>query len=92
MRYEQIIATVARRLAIAEVREIKVVETFAAAMRLHLWLLRTSLGMPAYSGSDPSPTGDTSWINTGNPGCKRGRLQSQPLLVTAGCPAGLTSA
>ncbi len=92
MRIEQIIATVARRLAIAEVREITVVESFAAALRLHLWRLRTSLGMPSYSGSDLMSFDDAGWLNTGKPGCKRGRPQSQFALVTVGTPAGLTTA
>ena len=92
MRYEQIIAAVTRSLANAEVREIPVVEKFAAAMRLHLWQLRTSLGMPSYPGADLTSFDDVGSTSTGNPGCKRGRAQSQLLLVTADCPAGFASA
>lgn len=97
MRFEHNIATVAR-LAIAQVREILVVESFAAATSLHLWLQRTSLGILAYPGSDLRSLGDLmslddlGRINTGSPGCKRGSMPSQPMLVTAGCPAGFASA
>ena len=94
MRFEQIIAAVTRCLAIAQVREISVVDSFAAAMRLHLWLLRTAFGMPTYPGSDLMSPSDAGRINTGEPGSKRGRLLSQPMLVTtaASCPAGLAAA
>ena len=97
MRFEQIIAAVTRRLAIAEVREITVVDQFAAALRLHLWQLRMSLGMPNYPGSTPISVSDIRGSEPGYLGCKRGPgqlglMQSQLLLVTAGCPAGRTSA
>mgnify|MGYP001822124013 FL=1 len=97
MRFERIIAAVTRRLAIAEVREITVVDQFAAALRLHLWQLRMSLGMPNYPGSTPISASDIGGRDPGNVGCKRspghlGPMQSQLLLVTAGCPAGRTSA
>jgi hypothetical protein len=97
MRFEQIIAAVTRRLAVAEVREITVVDQFAAALRLHLWQLRMSLGMPNYPGSAPVSLGDIRGSKPGHVGCKRGPghlglMQSQLLLVTAGCPAGRTSA
>ena len=94
MRFEQIIATVAR-LAIAEVREICGVVSFASDMRLHLWQVRKPLGMLCYSGSLPGssrlddlPGG----INTRQPGSKRGKQLSQLRLATATCPAGIVAA
>jgi hypothetical protein len=58
MRNETIIAAVERRLAIAEVREILVVvDALVASMHLHLQRLRTSLGLPSYSWSKPTPLG-----------------------------------
>ena len=72
MRFEQIIVTVAHRLAIAEVRVITVIDSFATAMRLHLWLLRTNLGMPSYPGSDSMSCVDVAADCLGGPGCKRG--------------------
>jgi hypothetical protein len=102
MRFEQIIAAVTRRLAVAEVREITVVDQFAAALRLHLWQLRMWLGMPNYPDSALMSLSDVSLSDArlrkpGHFGCKRspgqfGLMQSQLLLVTAGCPAGRTSA
>jgi hypothetical protein len=92
MRYEQIIAAVTRSLANAEVREIPVVEKFAVAMRLHLWLLRTSLGMPSYPGSDPSSLDDAGRRKTGRPGLQCGTLSVQPAWITGSCPAGFASA
>ena len=92
MRFEQIIVAVTRNLVIATVREIEAVVSFANAMRLHLWLLRTNLGMPSYSGSDTSTPAGAGRLKPGIFGCKRGRTQSQPWLVTAGCPAGYPSA
>ena len=94
MRFEQNIAAVTRNWVIATVREIEAVVSFANAMCLHLWLQRMPLGMPAYSGSlSPSPSldGDAGRIDT-VPGCKRGRLPSQPTLVLASCPAGTVKA
>lgn len=85
MRFEHIIATVVRRLAIAEVRVITVVDSFATAMHLHLWLLRTNLGMPSYSGSDLMSLSDARPGEPGLPGCKRGSLPCQPILAIAGC-------
>jgi hypothetical protein len=92
MRFEQIITAVTRSLAIAQVREITVVESFAVAIRLHLWLLRTTLGMPSYPRFDLKQSQDAGRINFGRLGCKRGRGQSQLVLVTASCPAGFASA
>ena len=77
MRFEQIIAPVARCLALA-VREICGVVLFADSMRLHLWQVRKPLGMPSYSGSDlmsSLPVDDAGRINTGNPGSKRGNCR-----------------
>lgn len=89
MRIEQTIATVAR-LAVAVAREIKVVESFATAMHLHCWQLRTSLGMSSYPDSALLSLSDAGPSNPG-PGCKRGRSKPSPLaMVTAGTPAGLT--
>jgi hypothetical protein len=90
MRIEQNIAVVTRTLVIATVREIEAVVSFANAMCLHLWLRRMPLGMLAYSGSGsvlPLLCGDRD-IDPGNPGSKRGRLQFQPMLALASCPAG----
>ena len=97
MRFEQIIAAVTRRLAVAEAREITVVDQFAAALRLHLWQLRMWLGMPNYPDSALMSLSDARLREPGHFGCKRspgqfGLMQSQLLLVTAGCPAGRTSA
>ncbi len=92
MRFEQIIAAVTRSLAIAAVRAITVVESFVSVIGLHFWLLRTNLGMPSYSGSDLMALDDAGRIHTGRLGCKRGTVQSQLMLVTAGCPAGSASA
>jgi hypothetical protein len=97
MRFEQIIAAVTRRLAVAEVRGITVVDQFAAALRLHRWQLRMSLGMP----NDPClallSLSDARGSKRGHVGCKRspghfGLMQSQLLPVTVGCPAGRASA
>lgn len=88
MRIEQTIATVARRLAVAEVREITVVDQFATALRLHLWQLRMSLlGMPENPGSDLNSLSGFSSIKPGYFGCKR-RRGCQVVLATAGCSAG----
>ena len=97
MRFEQIIAAVTRRLAVAEVRGITVVDQFVAALRLHLWQLRMCLAMPNYSGSTLVSLSDARGSNPGYFGCKRGPgqfglMQSQLLLVTAGCPAGRAAA
>lgn len=93
MRFEQITAAVTRRLAVAEVREILCVELFAVATSLHLWLQRTPLGMPSYSGSDlmSSLDDDAGRINTREPGNKRGR-HCQFHLAMACCPAGIAKA
>jgi hypothetical protein len=89
MRFEQIIATVARSVAIATVREIEAVVSFVNATCLHLWQQRMPLGMPAYSGCLlVSPfDGDAGWINSADPGSKRGCLRYQPMLALASCPA-----
>jgi len=95
MRIEQNIAAVTRSLVIATVREIEAVVSFANAVCLHLWLRRMHLGMLAYSGSlsmSPSLCGDRGRINTGNACSKRGRLQFQPMLALASCPAGTAKA
>ena len=94
MRFEQIIATVAR-LAIAKVREICGVVSFASDMRLHLWQVRKPLGMPCYSGSlsGSSPLDDLPGrINPGLAGSKRGKQLCQLRLATATCPAGFVTA
>ena len=88
MRIEQVIAAVARRLAIAEVRVITVVDQFALALRLHLSMLRTHLGMPSYPGSDRWSRCDFSGGNPGTSGCKRGKTWLQPRLATVGCLTG----
>jgi hypothetical protein len=96
---EQIIAAVTRTSVITVVREIEAVVSFARTLRLHLWLHRMPLGMPAYSGSmsgslslgsDKQP-GNSGTINP-NPGSKRGRRQCQPILAFASCPAGIANA
>ncbi len=92
MRFELIIAAVTRSLAIARTREILAVDTFAVAIRLHSWLLRTSLGMPSYPGPDLMSLNDVRRDSLGEPGCKRGRQQYQLALVSAGQPAGSASA
>jgi hypothetical protein len=95
MRFEQNTVAVTRNLVIATVREIEAVVSFANAMRLHLWLQRMPLGMPAYSGSlsvSPSLDVDAGRIDTPQPGSKRGRLLSQPMLALASCPAGSVKA
>ena len=95
MRFEQIIAAVTRSVVITTVREIEAVVSFANATRLHLWLLRMPLGMPAYSGSlpcSPSFGGDAGGIGSDDPGSKRGRLRCQPMLALASCPAGTATA
>jgi hypothetical protein len=85
MRFEQIIAPVARCLAIAKVREICGV-VFVSSMRLHLWQVLEPLGMPMYSGSvTGSPlAGDPERINA-RPGSKRGNQPRQFRLATADC-------
>ena len=98
MRSEQIIAAVTRQTVIAVVREIEAVVSFHA-LRLHLWLQRMPLGMPAYSGSvsgslslaSDSLPGNSGAINP-NPGSKRGRRQCQPFMAFASCPAGTAKA
>ena len=92
MRFERIIAAVARRLAVAKVREITVVDQFAAACRLHLWQLRMSLlGMPNYPGSDLSLPMGYRLMDSPNFGCKRGLTRYQPLLATVGGSTGSIS-
>jgi hypothetical protein len=96
MRIEQIIAVVARPVAIAIVREIKAVVSFVCDTRLHhLWLQRMPLGMPAYAYI---PSGTSTWRgNTGGticdmPGIKHGRLNCRPYRTSAFCPAGFEQA
>ena len=93
MRFEQIIATVAR-LAAAKVREICGVVSFASDMRLHLWQVRTPLGLLCYSGSLPGSSLDDlpGGINTRLDGSKRGQKLLQARLATATCPAGFATA
>lgn len=89
MRIEQNIAAVTRTLVNTTVREIDAVVSFAA-LCLHLWLRRRSLGLPAYAGcmsGSPSLGGDVD-IDPGQGGSKRGRLLFQPMLALASCPAG----
>jgi len=95
MRNELFIAAITRSVVITTVREIEAVVSFANAMRLHLWLQRMPLGMPAYSGSlsvSPSLDVDAGRIDTAQPGSKRGRLLGQPMLALASCPAGTVKA
>ena len=92
MRFEQIIVAVTRNVVIAIVREIEAVVSFANAMRLHLWLQRKPLGMPAYPGalSDSSTLGgDTGGPGTGS---KRGRMLCLHTAALASCPAGTATA
>jgi hypothetical protein len=92
MRFEQITVAVTRNLVIATVREIEAVVSFANAMRLHLWLQRKPLGMPAYPGflsHSSMLCGDLGRPDTGG---KRGRLLCQPILALASCPAGNATA
>ncbi len=104
MRFEQIIAAVTRSSVITVVREIEAVGSFARTLRLHLWLHRMPLGMPAYSRSvfdllsanllsrsDDTLPGNLGGINP-NPGSKHGRRQCQPSLAFASCPAGIANA
>ena len=88
MRIEQIIAAVTRTLVNAIVREIRGVVSFVAALRLHLWQMRTSLGMPCYAGSiTPSLRMDDSFDRAQccSRGSKRGKQPGQPILATAKC-------
>jgi hypothetical protein len=94
MRLEQIIATVAR-LAMAQVREICGVVSFASGMRLHLWQVRKPLGTLCYAGCmsgssllDDLPGG----INARRCSSKRGKQLYQLRLATATCPAGIAAA
>ena len=92
MRFEQIIAAVTRNVVNTIVREIEAVVSFANAMRLHLWLRRKSLGMPAYPGSlsDSSTLcGDLGRPDTGS---KRGGKLCQPITALASCPTGSATA
>ena len=90
MRIEQIIATVARTLVIANVREICRVVSFAAASCLHLWLMRMSVGTPCYLGAHlsgdalPSIRLDDCRLRTClfSQGSKRGKTPGQSSLVT----------
>jgi len=93
MRFEQIIAPVARCLAIAKVREICGV-MFDSSMRLHRWQVLEPLGMPSYSGAvTGSPLdGDTERTNTRLLGSKRGNRPSQFRLAIADCSTGIASA
>ena len=64
MRIEQVIAAVARPVAVATVREILAVVAFVRGTGLHhLWLQRMPLGMPAYACV---PSCDST--RCGNPG------------------------
>ena len=86
MRNEQIIAAVARNVAVAIVREIKAVVSFVRDMDLHhLWLRQMQLGMPAYACVQP---GTSTWrTGTGGTtgtsgGSKRGRLLCCPSRIS----------
>jgi hypothetical protein len=95
MRIEQIIAAVTRSVVNATVREIQAAVSFVDALRLHLWLERMPLGMPAYASSLshlPSIDGMPGRIDTGKGGSKPGRLQLQPMLAVASCPTGTVKA
>ena len=92
MRIEQITAAVARPVAVAIVREIKAVVSFACDTRLHhLWLQRMPLGMPAYA-CVPSSTstfrGNTRGIKRDLRGMQVGRLQRRCISGPAFCPVG----
>lgn len=93
MRIEQVIAAVARPVAVATVREILAVVAFVRGTGLHhLWLQRMPLGMPAYACV---PSSDST--RCGNPGgamcdwrgqraSKRSRcLSGDVALRSAGC-------
>ena len=91
MRIEQIIAAVTRSVVTTTVREIEAAVLFVNAVRLHLWLKRMPLGMPAHLGSFaylPSIDGMPGRIPVGGLGSKQGRLRHQPMLALASCPAG----
>ena len=95
MRIEQIFAVVTRTLVVAIVREIRCVVSFAAALRLHLWQLRMSLGMPSYSGTLPptsDPDGGAEDARCFRLGGKRGNKHGQFVLAMACCQPGTASA
>ena len=84
MRYEQIIATVARTLVIRTVREIEAVCTFVSSVDFHLSNLRTSMGMPALAYAAHASYPSWSSLDDANGGikpgmfsCKQGNLQLQ---------------
>ncbi len=64
MRIEQIIAAIARPVAVATVREIQAVVSFMRDTNLHhLWLQRMPLGRPAYAlvpANCSTPCGNTA--------------------------------
>ncbi len=95
MRIEQIIAAVARTVVKATVREIEAARSFGPAC-LHLWLQRMPLGMssgyPRSLFSSLDLPSDVDRTVHGTPGNKRGRLQLQPMLALASCPAGTVKA
>jgi hypothetical protein len=92
MRIEQITAAVARPVAVAIVREIKAVVSFACDTRLHhLWLQRMPLGMPAYACVPSTATtlrGGTGGLKRNVSGHQCDRLLWRPSGVPAFCPMG----
>lgn len=92
MRIEQVIAAVARPVAVAIVREIKAVVSFACNANLHhLWLQRMALGMPAYAcvpSSTSTSSGQMDGMKHDRRGHQVGRLCWRPSGVPAFCQAG----
>ena len=89
MRFEQIITAITCPVVIATVREIQAVVSFANDIRLHRWLLRMSLGMPAYSRPlFTLPHGDLDRWASDATGNRRGKMRLQPALVLASCSSG----
>jgi hypothetical protein len=82
MRIEQVIAAVARPVAVAIVREMKAVVSFVRDTDLHhLWLQRMPQGMPAYacvSSSTSTSRGCTAGIKREMCGNQVGRLLWSP--------------
>jgi hypothetical protein len=55
MRFQQVIAVVARNVVVATVREIEAARAFVGAYRLHRWLHRMPLGSPNHLRDWMSP-------------------------------------
>ncbi|QDT02820.1 hypothetical protein K227x_11980 [Rubripirellula lacrimiformis] len=96
MRFELIVAAVTRNVVKAMVREITVVRSFVNATILHRWLHQMPEGIASYLIDSTTPDdfaalisarGTDSKLLSALAGSKRGRVQHQPCLVLASCPA-----